>query len=428
MTEQICNEHMEIFSTVDDMARFGHAPKQGCSVFDVGFEDTVNRISDAYLSSRFSRGRSAEKFIIGPFGSGKTHLLRLISKRALELDCVTSEVSLNQNIDFTSPATRYREIVRELRLPTSSEFGIRGLLHNCLDRRKASVSNAVVADEATAKWAETLETYFRLTEYGRVLKLTLIALLSNDSILAESGIRWLSGEFSAKSICADLHVSPVTKREEPNFALRAMLSLFQFIRYSGFAGTVVGYDEAEQGFYVSRRKMQEIQTMLQMEINAIADLEDASALILFVVTPNIIEKLVDFPALQQRLANPGKSFLEGADFAPQIDLSEQASLRDSNQHMKNIGRRNITILFADYSDPECPRCNSDYQVDQSTVAEFVDGIANKVSDEGLGAGEIRAFTKSSCGFLVHVWENDDSSGYTVRIDVDPTDDSDNAEF
>ena len=107
-------EIQDVIGILETVAENGHAPKSGCGLFGVGYEDAFTRLKEKYLVERFGRGGSAEKFVIGPFGSGKTHFLRELLEIAQTEDCVSSEVALNKDIDFTHALTTYKEVVREL--------------------------------------------------------------------------------------------------------------------------------------------------------------------------------------------------------------------------------------------------------------------------------------------------------------------------
>ena len=57
----------------------------------------------------------------------------------------------------------------------------------------------------------------------------------------------------------------------------------------------MGFDEAEQGLGVDKRTMQRILSMLQSGINAMADLQQGSALVVYALTPDIVESMENFP-------------------------------------------------------------------------------------------------------------------------------------
>jgi hypothetical protein len=83
------------------LASNGTAPEEGCELFGVGYDDAFKRLIGEYVEDALPAGESAEKFVIGPYGSGKTHFLRHFMTLARERGCVISEIQLNKKIDYT---------------------------------------------------------------------------------------------------------------------------------------------------------------------------------------------------------------------------------------------------------------------------------------------------------------------------------------
>ena len=76
---------MRTLDIFEQIAETGHAPKFGCHLFGVGYDDAIERLRQKYLEERFERGKSAEKFVVGTFGSGKTHFLRHLAEIARDV-------------------------------------------------------------------------------------------------------------------------------------------------------------------------------------------------------------------------------------------------------------------------------------------------------------------------------------------------------
>ena len=79
-----------LFDILEPLAENGTAPARGCSTFGVGYNDTFDQLCKVYVDGQFKRGKSAEKFVIGPFGSGKSHFLRHFMEIAETKNCVTA--------------------------------------------------------------------------------------------------------------------------------------------------------------------------------------------------------------------------------------------------------------------------------------------------------------------------------------------------
>src|SRR3954468_5115119 len=206
---------VDVIAMIERMAEYGTAPSDGCALFGVGYEEAFERLRNKYLEARFERGDSAEKFVVGPFGSGKTHFLRQLMEIARGMDCVTAEVALNKDLDFTKSLVVYREVTRELRTPGAGERGIRALLAAALEQvRGRAAGNEALADRLVAGWIAGLDKAdFELETFGRVLRQGLRAQLREDEAVFVAACRWLDGEVSDRAVAKELGLTSVAKAE-----------------------------------------------------------------------------------------------------------------------------------------------------------------------------------------------------------------------
>lgn len=388
---------VDVFDILERIAETGTAPEEGCSLFGVGYERAFERLTDVYLDRAFDRGHSAEKFIIGPFGSGKTHFLRQFMEIAREKECATSEVTLNRDIDFTQPLLVYREVAREIRTPGRDAHGIRDLLEACIEHVQSSVVGDPDAGEKLARrWASGLDRAdFKDPTYARVASGAFDALLSGESTRFDLYCRWLGGEVSDRALAKDLETSVLSKAEHSRFGHNALLSLCQLIRRARFRGTVIGFDEAEQGFSVGKKQFQRILSMLQSSINAAADLRKGSALIFYAITPDIAEGMEEFAALQQRVADPGpgQGFFDGNPRAPRIDLSRRG---DPYEELAAIGKRLVDLLYE--------ASEKQLALKREQVHAKVDDIAREVVDADAAVSNRRTMAKRTATALLNLYE------------------------
>ena len=387
---------LDVIGMLEQMAAYGHAPRDGCHLFGVGYEDAFERLRKKYIISRFDRGHSGEKFVVGPFGSGKTHFLREIFEIAREHDCVTSEVTLNKDLDFTESLVTYKEVARELRAPGRDDHGMRSLLMAAIERVGSLASDPEAAEHLVRSWAGGLDKAdFKLESFGRIAKKGVLSYLSEDEAGFESACRWLGGDIADKALARELSESPVPQDEHKLHGRRALLSLFQFVKHAKFRGTVVGFDEAEQGFAVDRARVNRIHSMLQSGINATVDLQGGSALVLYALTPDIVEKMEEFAALQQRVADPrpGHGFFAGDTMAPLISLTERG---DVVEELKTIGRRLVDLLYENTDEP--PSAKPD------DVKKIVDSVAENVAATDIRSSNRRTMVKRVCSMLLTLHE------------------------
>ena len=159
---------------------------------------------------------------------------------------------------------------------------------------------------------------------------------------------------------------------------------------------------------VDKKKMQRILSIFQSGINAVNDLEHDTALIVYAVTSDIIEKMENFPALQQRVADPGPGlgFFDGNTLAPKIPLTDR---RDPLEDLRRIGR-SLTALFYHKIVPELAGELED-------ALAFVDQLAADVAKVDASGSARREVAKRTCAWLL-VKHDMQGGSPTAGLDTD----------
>lgn len=397
----------DFINILERMASYGTAPEDGCSLFGVGYEDAYLRIKQKYLCGQFKRGASSEKFVVGPFGSGKTHFLRQLMEMSREMDCVTSEVTLNKDVDFTKSLIVYSEIVKELRTPYSTGYGINSLIDGAVNKIRNQVGEQELRDIILGDWVKSIDKIdYKLDIFGKVMKKALIAKIEENEIIFEMCCDWLGGVFNDKDLSKELGIPKLDKSSNNLYAKRAMLSLFQFIKHAGFCGTVVCFDEAEQGLSVDKKKTDKILSMLMSGIEAITNLNRGSALMVYALTPDLVEKMQNFPALQQRITSPqGRGFFDGNVLAPLIELRRDDPLAD----LECIGHKLVDVFFSFFGE--------ETKIQNDTLKSEISKIAEEIVETDISSSNRRDMVKSTCSVLLGIIETGEME-VAVSRDID----------
>jgi hypothetical protein len=394
----------EIINMIDDMASEGHAPIDGCSLFGVGNDEYINIIVNHYLEKRFSRGASAEKFIVGPFGSGKTHFVNQLSEISRLMGCVTSTVSLTKNVDVTSNNAIYREIIQEIRPPNSHTCGIENLMTACFEKiKKMTIQQTQTEDAANTllkNWIDSLESdsEFKYDMFGRVAKHAFDALLKDDKEMFHAAAHWIGGDFQNKEHAKILNIQRFTRSEINLVATRVNLSLYQLIKKSGFLGTVVVFDEAEQGFEIGKKKKSSLYSLIQSEINSIVNLKGGSVLLMYAIHPSIKEDMMDFPALQQRVQH---NFPFGRDnpHAPLIEIDPPGGTKeDIQKELFAIGNKLTDLLYDSTDHP--------ISIPKDQTLEAMKTLAERTINQDSSRSSRRMMVKHACTILANLYDTD----------------------
>ncbi len=377
----------------------GTAPEEGCELFGVGYDDAFKRLLSEYVEDALPSGGSAEKFVIGPYGSGKTHFLRHFMTLARERGCVTSEIQLNKDIDYTKTLVVYREVAARIKMPGGTDKGgIKALLKFAVEKPNFQFQPLCSDDmdrrEQIESWISALDDHeYKFDQFGHIVQKALRAYIQKNIALFDALSRWLQGEVDNKQLIKDLPSDLYLKPKSPNdnlFAGNLMLSLCQFIRYAGFKGTIIGLDEAEQGLDVNRRKQNLIMSMLQANINAVADLKEGSVLILYAFTPDLESRFSTYPALQQRIDVPADQdfFKNGNTLAAKIDLTRRD---DPVSELKEIGHHLADLFYKHFG--------NEATASRAEVIQHVEELANQVVEKQLDSGNRRTMVKEVCAYL-----------------------------
>lgn len=350
------------------LAQFGTAPVEGCGEFGVGYEDAFHRIKERFIIRSFARGGSTEKFVVGPFGSGKTHFVRQLSDIARAEGCVTAEVKLTRDVDLTYFPMVYRQITQEIRSPGGSARGVAPLLRACLELvAEASGLQGAAQVEITTAWASgLLYRGLQLDAFARVANIAFDALVADDTARFEAACRWLAGNVTDKDVARAVGAEKITQQEESVFTRGMLFSLFQLVRAAGFRGSVVVLDEAEQSMQVAQKNLNFIFSVMQSLLNNTTDAEAASAMIVYAITPSVRERIDTFPALQQRLSSP-TSFFDGNDLAPVIDLTWRD---DPEAELHQIASKLVDVFVAQEGLP-ASETEDDLRSDVAAIAARV---------------------------------------------------------
>lgn len=324
-------------------AENGHSPRVGLGSFSVWYQDDLDRLRTTYFQDLFrNRKSSTVKYIVGPYGAGKTHFLRHLIEIARDEDCITAEIQLNKEVDFQKGLVVYSEIMNSLELPKSRSRGIESLIKDVVER---ILADPVDGRELVSNWLELLKTTtFKQRTFGRVLTQSIEFLLNENYDEFDLSCRWLEGEISNKETARSLGMTPIPQSEHNLYGRNALISLFQFIKLSGYRGTVIGLDEAEQGLSRTKRERDRIHSVLQSQINTIHDEPNTAAMLVYCVTPDTIDQAMDMQALAQRISTPtGTSFFEARNtYATTIDLREQAS---TLARLQEMGSKLIDLFY-----------------------------------------------------------------------------------
>lgn len=291
---------------------------------------------------RIADGGSAFRLVIGEYGSGKTFFLNLIRSAAMDRQLVVAHADLNPSRRLQSSGgearSLYAELMKNLATRTKPEGGalltvVEKFITTALaEARKTGSKPEDIIHERLGNLSELVMGY----DFATVIAAYWRAYEKGDDTLKDNAIRWLRGEYSAKSDARrDLGVREIIS----DAAIYDQLKLVaKFCRLAGYKGLLVCLDELVNLYKLANTQARN--GNYEQILRILNDLEQGSAEGLGFVLGGTPEFLTDprrglysYPALQSRLAdNP---FARDA----LVDLSGPVL------NLGNLGREQFVVLL-----------------------------------------------------------------------------------
>ncbi len=312
-----------------------------------------------YLDAAKDDDLSAVRLVIGEYGSGKTHFLRMTAHMALERRFVISEVTLSKEVRLDRFETVWRKIMENLATPEShgEPEDIDGLLRRWCEQVAQS-------PEQLQQALSELERIPQLDpDFRQALRGYLRAWFEGGD--RDPYLQWFKGDrIKPKGVrtCID--------RKNARAMLR---SLIQFLKHMGYSGLVLFLDELELIMWQSQKVRDANYDVLRQFIDDADNLRNF--LMLCSATPQMCANdqkgFPSYPALWQRLGGL-LGGVEGDYRAITVDL-DKAPLSDDN--LLDLARRLRTCHGVAYT----------WQADQVVPDEFLSQLIKGAKAQG---GEI----------------------------------------
>lgn len=290
--------------------RAGVTPRLGARYIQVGRDAEMAALGQDI--DRIAAGGASFRLVIGEYGSGKTFFLNLIRGEALERQLVTAHADLNpgRRLQASGGEARslYAELMKNLLTRTKPEGGalatvVEKFITSALgEARKAGREPEDIIHDRLEQLSELVMGY----DFATVIAAYWRAYETDDEALKANAIRWLRGEFSAKTDAR--HALGVREIIGDDAIYDQLKLLARFVRLAGYAGLLICLDELVNLYKLANPQSRNgnYEQILRM----LNDLEQGSTEgIGFILggTPEFLTDprrgLYSYPALQSRLAD-----------------------------------------------------------------------------------------------------------------------------
>ena len=344
--------------------RNGIPPRRGIDKYTVGYKKLIDGIRKYHLSNIQNIGKI--RFVSGSWGSGKTHLFRLITDMGFQENCVISNVELKVD---EAPLNKFElvfaSIIRNIYTATYyyenqfndiNPFGL--LLKEALKKLAGLTSDYEdsITEEQFSKAVENLmnckgiDIDFKKIIHHYWKTYLEDKIYSNEEAMEkirEEIFQWFVGEGSISHYRKRYEVNKIISRQNSKIMLK---SLVEFIKLIGYKGLIILFDEAEQSYSVMRKSaLREAHNNLLTLINNIENVP--GIFLIYATTPDFYTDqkhgIVLYGALASRIGKPEQKPPSALDNIWNLDATTP-KLEDYQEAAKKI--RNIYIKA--YADAE----------------------------------------------------------------------------
>ncbi|GIV24889.1 MAG: DUF2791 domain-containing protein [Bacteroidia bacterium] len=309
-----------------------------------------------YLDAAKDDDLSAVRFIVGEYGVGKTHFLRMTAYMALERRFVISEVALSQEVRLDRFETVWREMMQKLAIPESEgePTDIEGLLSRWCEQVAQSPQHL----QRTLSELERIHHFD--PDFRQALRGYLQAWFEERD--RDPYLQWFKG--------APIKPKGVRTRIERKNARAMLRSLIYFLKHMGYSGLLLFMDELELIGNQSYRTRDANYDVLRQFIDDADNLRNF--LMLCSVTPQMRtdnqKGFPSYPALWQRLGGM-LGEVEGDYRAITVDL-DRAPLTDGD--LVELAKRLRALHGIAFN----------WQAEQAVPDEFLPHLVERVKAEG----------------------------------------------
>jgi hypothetical protein len=314
--------------TVISALRAGVVPRLGLQHIQVGRKREIEALIQDI--DRISGGGSSIRFVIGPYGSGKTFFLFLVRQIALQRKLVVCQADLSpdRRIHATAGQARglYAELIRSMATRTSPDGGaLKNILESYIQKTsERAQSTGKTIDAAIKEGLGDIRDMVGGYDFATVVAAYARGYEDGNDVLQDAALRWLRGEYSTKTEArADLGVRTIIDDASFYDGLRL---LARFTRLAGFGGLLVSLDELVNLYKLqsSQARKQNYEQILRILNDVLQGTTEGIGFILG-GTPEFLmdtrRGLYSYEALQSRLASNSFAVNGLADYSgPVINL------------------------------------------------------------------------------------------------------------
>lgn len=220
--------------------RMGVIPSSDVQTLMVGKRKEKEEVAN--FIQTVGRGGSQVRFFNGPYGSGKTFMLKYLSEVALSQNYIVANIPIHSGFGFSKLDGIYTNVMNHLsvRLDDGKGSSFERIFDYWIDNLKAS-GNMSDATRSIYSVIKDLNDYN--SSFSNVLLTYIRAKINNDFDLANTAAAWIKGDQNMSyQLKKQLKVKGSVDKEN---ALDVFKGFVRLMHLMGYKGVIVTFDEAE---------------------------------------------------------------------------------------------------------------------------------------------------------------------------------------
>ena len=348
--------------------------------FDIGTGPYLRFFEEEFIVQGVKNGNSVCRFIEGPFGAGKTHLLQLIENLGRQHNFAIARLDLSQELNITEWDQITKFVLENISFAADGAVckGLPEVLSAiCRQNNNSDVLDLTHTKLSQPGFAAAMQYMVHANHKSQDYRQLLSRFLSGQKVLASdikrAGLKGVKGNLTARNA-------------EQIF--RTTLNGL----YALGIPTMILLDENERTLVSapgkSNSRYNKAANLMRRLIDACASGSIHGSVIVFTVLPNFIRMCAeDYPALGQRLRAAPPEFLRPSWRTPVLDVAEVNTVQ---AHEK----------FAEHAVVRFREIAEQLGVVSNGLSEELQQAADSVLERNAGAGFRRELMKSLANKLL----------------------------
>lgn len=284
-----------VLTALETMAEYGEPPQNNAALLDVGSHDYLHFFSTEIINHLIAGGGSTCRFFEGPYGAGKTHLLRLLEAEAIRSGFAVVRTDLSSDLSLENWKAITGFILKNMQAnidgePVRSLFNILTALG-----REGAVGSAQLKTTPMPHPGFKNAIFQALHQY-------------TDSAVTVNRLRsFLHGDKVSVAELKSVGITGVKNPLNDRNAEAILKTLIESLNLLGLTGFMLLFDENEKSFIPRRNRPTQKQLM---SANLMRHLVDGCVsgtlprtIVVFTILPGFLETVtLHYQALGQRLA------------------------------------------------------------------------------------------------------------------------------